>query len=295
MAIGPVVDARKRGTKVKEVQMLVRVSLILLIVSASSNPMSCFQTNDQLAALRIGNVQTGEPIAHPPKENISQDRVAADAKAKEEAGGAPLFQAVIRPSNSDSGGLFPLPGEITGDGIAFLNLIAVAYQTPFHRVISQVPEVEGKYKVSVVAPRGREELLYPMFQQMVESTFGIRAHRETREMDVLVLRVLRKETSKLRPSRAEKAEHWFVRGKIHADRQPVGVLADVLENFLDRPVVDETELRGDYDWELSYSRADETMVINAVRDELGLEMVPARRPIEVLVVEKADSELPPEA
>lgn len=273
--------------------MLVRVSLLLLIVSASSNPMSCFQTNDQRAALTIGNVQTGEPIASPPKENISRDPDADDPKAKK-PDGAPLFQAVIRPSNSDSGGLFPLPGEITGDSIAFLNLIAAAYQTPFHRVISQVP-VEGKYRVSVVAPRGREDLLYPMFQQMVESTFGIRAHRETRDMNVFVLRVRPETPAKLRPSQVETAQHWFMRGKMHAEKQPLSVLADALGNFLDRAVVDETGLEGEYDWEFSYSRADETSVVKAVQDDLGLEIVPARRPIEVLVVEKADSEPPPAA
>src|SRR6185503_12462832 len=107
--------------------MLVRVSLLLLIVSASSNPMSCFQTNDQLAALRIGNVQTGEPIASPSKESISRHSGAHDQKVKEETEAPPLFEAFIRSSNADPGGLFPLPGEISGDGIGFLNLISVAY------------------------------------------------------------------------------------------------------------------------------------------------------------------------
>jgi uncharacterized protein (TIGR03435 family) len=274
--------------------MLVRVSLLLLIVSASSNPMSCFQTNDQLAALRIGNVQTGEPIAPPSlKESIARGPMADNRRLNEEPDGAPLFQAVIRSSNSDSGGLVPLPGEISGDGIAFLNLIAVAYQTPSHRVISQVPDVEGKYRVSVVAPRGREELLYPMFRQMVESTFGIRAHRETRDRDVFVLRLRAENTARLRPSHVRNAQHWFVSGKIHAEKQPLSVLADVLENLLDRAVVDETGLDGEYDWEFSYNRADETSVVNAVQDELGLEMVPATRPIEVLVVDQPVSESKP--
>ena len=269
--------------------MLARVSILLLIVSASSNPMSCFQANDRSAALMIGNAQTSEPIASPPEEKIGLRSAAPVPSAKEQPDGARLFQAVIKPSDSDSGGLVPMPGEITGDGIAFLNLIAVAYQTPFHRLISQVPEIEGRYKVSVVTPRGREDLLYPMFQEMVESTFGIRAHRETREMDVSVLRI-RASASKLRPSHAEAPQQWFVDGKIHAHRQPVANLADVLENLLDRPVVDETGLEGEYDWEFSYRSADGAMVTNAVRDELGLEIVPGRRMIEVLVVKEVGSD-----
>ena len=273
--------------------MLVRVSLLLLIVSASSNPMSCFHTNDQVAALRIGNVQTGESIASLSKEIISRHPGADDSKAKEENYSPPLFEAFIRSSDSDSGGLFPLPGEISGDGITFQNLIAAAYQTPFHRVINQAPEVEGKYKVSVVAPRGREELLYPMFQQMVESTFGIRAHRETREMDVFVLRLRAERHLRLRPSQLRSAQHWFESGRIHAEKQPLSVLADVLENLLDRAVVDETGLQGEYDWDFSYNRADERSVVKAVEDDLGLEMVPATRPIEVLVVDQPAPETKP--
>ena len=268
--------------------MLARVSILLLIVSSSSNRMSCFPTGDRRAALMIGNAQASEPIAAPPAESIGLRSAPADPAAKKEPDGAPLFQAVIRPSNSDSA-LFPMPCEITGDGIAFLNLIAVAYQTPFHRLISQVPEVEGKYTVSVVTPRGREDLLYPMFREMVESTFGIRAHRETREMDVSVLRV-RASSSKLRPSRAETAQQWFVDGKIHAQKQPVANLADVLENLLDHPVVDETGLEGEYDWEFSYRKADGAMVTNAVQDELGIEIVPGRRMIEVLVVKEVGND-----
>ena len=269
--------------------MLARVSILLLIVSASSNPMSCLETNGRRAALAMGNAQMGEPIASPPYGNIGLHSAPEDPPVKEGLAGAPHFQAVIRPSDSGSGGLFPLPGEITGDGIAFLNIIAVAYQTPFHRLVSQVPEVEGKYEVSVVTPKGREDLLYPMFQEMVESTFGIRARRETREMDVSVLRV-RPNSSKLRPSWSDTAQQWFVDGKIHARKQSVANLADVLENLLDRPVVDETGMEGEYDWEFSYRKADEAMVMSAVRDELGLEIVPGRRLIEVLVVKEVGSE-----
>ena len=273
--------------------MLARCSLLLLIVSASSNPMSCFQTNDQRAALAIGNVQTGEPIASSPRDNISPDPEASVPKAKREPDEAPLFQAIIKTSTSDSGGFFSLPGEITGDGIAFVNLIAVAYQTPSHRVISKAPEIDSRYTISVRAPRGREDLLYPMFQQMVELTFGIRAHRETRDMDVFVLRMCSERPAGLRRSQAQKSQHWFMRGKMHAEKQPLSVLTDVLENFLDRAVVDETGLEGEYDWEFSYSHADEKAVVKAVQDDLGLEVVPATRPIEVLVVDQPALETKP--
>jgi uncharacterized protein (TIGR03435 family) len=255
--------------------------------------MSCFQTNDARAALAIGNVQVGEPLGLSSGEKPSPGPEPGAPIANRKPDDAPQFQAIIKTSSSDSGGFFSLPGEITGDGIAYLNLIAVAYQTPSHRVISKAPEIDGRYKVSVLAPRGREDLLYPIFQQMVESTFGVRAHRETRDMDVFVLRMRPERPGGLRRSQAEKSQHWFMRGRMHAEKQPVSVLADVLENFLDRAVVDETGLEGEYDWEFSYSHADEKSVVKAVQDDLGLEVVPATRPIEVLVVDQPALETRP--
>ena len=197
------------------------------------------------------------------------------------------FRAVISLSTSDIPTLAVGPRKICGDGIEFLNLVSVAYQTSFYRVINQAPPLDARYRVSVVAPKGREDLLYPGFQRVVADTFGIRVRRETREMNVSVLRRGMGELQ-LSRSRAGEAQHWFVDGKIHAIKQPIATLVDVLENFLDRAVVDETGLEGEFDWELSYRRADETTVVNSVRNELGLEILPATRAIEVLIVEAAD-------
>ena len=72
--------------------MLARVSILLLIVSASSNPMSCFETNGRRAALAMGNAQMGEPIASPPYGNIGLHSAPEDPPVKEGLAGAPHFK-----------------------------------------------------------------------------------------------------------------------------------------------------------------------------------------------------------
>ena len=216
----------------------------------------------------------------------SRGRRVEDEKKKELPS---TFRVAIAPAASQPSGLFPEPGRINAEGLKWMGLITLAYQTPFHRVISRVPHQAGHYDVSVVLSEGHEDLLYSVFQQKVKKALGIRLHREICEMDVFVLRTQEGKPSKLRRSRAERTQHWFDLGKIHGEKQTMADMTEVLEDLLDRPVVDETELEGEYDWELSYRRADEASVMEAIQEDLGLEIIPARRSVEVLVVEADDS------
>ena len=80
-------------------------------------------------------------------------------------------------------------------------------------------------------------------------------------------------------------------GEIYVMGQTIGVLANYFEYALKKPVVDRTFLDGRYDCVLDEHLFDGTSDPNLVKkvglDELGLELVPGREPIEMLVVEKA--------
>lgn len=253
-------------------------------IAAITEPMN-------VTAEAISDLLAGKPISLPLKVSVTADLAwdkKTDAKTEANTEAEPLFQILIKPSQSASGGTSFAPEKITGDGMAFSNFITTAYQTPYFRIVNRVPESKEKYKVSVIVPKGREEMLYLVFRQAVEAFFGVRTRREKQEVDVFVLRVPEGKTFGLRPSPAAKETKSFGRGKIHAEKQPLTVLAETLENFLGRPVVDETKVSGEYDWELPYNYADKSLLLNALRDQLGLEVAPAKRTIEMLVVEKAE-------
>jgi uncharacterized protein (TIGR03435 family) len=85
-------------------------------------------------------------------------------------------------------------------------------------------------------------------------------------------------------------------GKLFGTNQPMSVLVGYLENMFDLPIVDETGLEGNFDFGVDFpllirnsqssarSKARDT-VARSLRDRLGLELVPAVRPVEMLVVE----------
>ncbi len=105
--------------------------------------------------------------------------------------GGELFQATIQPSTGSGplfGGMLIGPGRIESDGLSLLPAIVAAYQTSNYRTVESVPLPKNLYKFKVLVPKGREELVYPVFQQALEVTFGLKVRREMREVEVFVLR-----------------------------------------------------------------------------------------------------------
>ncbi len=67
--------------------------------------------------------------------------------------------------------------------------------------------------------------------------------------------------------------------------------AGTLEYMLGKPVIDETGLTKHYDFELKWTvggdeRPAPGVLTRALREQLGLELTAARRPVEVLVVDR---------
>jgi len=61
----------------------------------------------------------------------------------------------------------------------------------------------------------------------------------------------------------------------------------IFKVVLGKPVFDETALKGRFDYELRWDVANPQSFLAAVREQLGLELVEARRPLEYLVVDSA--------
>jgi uncharacterized protein (TIGR03435 family) len=66
-------------------------------------------------------------------------------------------------------------------------------------------------------------------------------------------------------------------------------------NGVDRPVIDKTGLTGMYDYKLQWGddaaatpEADALSIFTAMQEQLGLKLEPAKAPIQVLVVDRAD-------
>jgi len=155
---------------------------------------------------------------------------------------------------------------------------------------------DGHFDFIVKTPAKDHEAARSWLQQAVETTFGLTAKRESREMDVYLL-----------TAKNPNAEHLALTvstggsssnsgpGRIQAVSGTLSSLAWSLESLLRKPVLDETHLTNRYDFELKWDakereQPDAETLANAVREQLGLELTPARRTIEVVVVNSTKKE-----
>lgn len=239
-----------------------------------------------ITAVALNDLLAGKQIAVPLRAVAPDDLAWDKTEAADQI--EPLFQVIIKPSNATTGGIIPQAGRVTADGATLLALISWAYETPHYRVVSHLPASTQKYRMSVVTPRGREDLLHPLMRHALETTFGVKTRREMRKLEVLVLSAPEGRAAALPPSQAEKEEAFYMRGRIKGQRQPLQKLAQFLGDIMRQPVVDETGLKDKYDWDLPYNRVGADVLVIALRDQLGLELRKAKRPMEVLIVEKVE-------
>ena len=146
-------------------------------------------------------------------------------------------------------------------------------------------------------PNGRQQ--QEMLQKLLVERFGLRFHREQRELPVYMMQIA-KGGPKLKPAAKPNeqtdqdfhGEHNVAILKYSSTDMSEFVLG---ESFvLDRPLVDQTGLTGKYDFTLRYNfretsaEGDSAAVpglFTAVQEQLGLKFVPTKAPLDVLVID----------
>lgn len=204
-------------------------------------------------------------------------------------------QVTILPTkfNRDGGWIqWPLDGKMMGIRVTVKDLIWDAYWFP-------KPNFETRLVLAATLPQERYDFISSLdqgasnaLQRAISEKFGLMIRRETRETNVLALSVHTRDVAGLKPAKHIGAGS-FKDGHFSTAGGPIQNLADVLEGYLGIPVVDQTGLTGmfsfDVKWEESNSRRPNPEAMKqALLNQLGLELVPSREPVEMLVVEKSE-------
>jgi uncharacterized protein (TIGR03435 family) len=155
------------------------------------------------------------------------------------------------------------------------------------RVLTKLPE--SKYDFIANLPNGSAEAL----QAAARKKFGLRAERKIVEMDVLLLTVKRSGADGLRPGAGVGGSARSGSGEFACQNQPLSSLTSFLESYWQAPVIDETGLTDLFDIDLVWDEPqrqnpNREALKQVLLDELGLELVSGKRPIEILVVQKTN-------
>jgi uncharacterized protein (TIGR03435 family) len=219
----------------------------------------------------------------------------------------PIFQVLIRPSDVGEDGVGGSSGPSRNSafgrmysskstGSSLLGLLLWATRTTEVRLITNSLLPDGKFDAIINVPSQASERIPDLLGEALRATFGLAFAKEKREMDVYLLTA---KDPKLEPTVSTGGSSSSSGpGRIGAVNSSLTGLAWSLENLLSKPVFDETGLTNRYDFQLKWKQPEgqrkpsfDTLV-QALRDQLGLELTLAKRPVEVTVV---DLEKPPDS
>ena len=216
----------------------------------------------------------------------------------------PVF--ILRPTHFATpgagigGGMAKAGNKMLGRAIPFDELMSMAYDVDPARVVSPPDKPSGGYDLLMTTPDASRERL----QAEIQRQLGYVAHRVSRQTDVLLLAVKQTDAPGLRPSRgrnggqvaassasSSRAGATVKKKTITFQDQPVSSLVKNLQGSFDRPILDRTGLTGNYDISLDITLgpgdSESDAIARTLPTQLGLELVPGRESMEMLVVEKA--------
>jgi len=241
---------------------------------------------------------------------------AATALLGQAAATRPSFEVIsIKPSDRlDPGGdlRWQPGGTVRIRNLPARGLLLSAYGTPRRSLhpsqLIGAPDWVGTERYDMTAKTGADLAARPqadwsanlpgLLQSLLEERFKLKAHRETRELPVYVVR-LANQGSRLGPRlhptsldcEKERAKCFFRAEPGHQFGGSVELETIVLSvtSSLGRFVIDRTGLTGKYDFDLEWSpdqsSPDKPSLFAAVQEQLGLRLDSERAPVEVLVVD----------
>lgn len=206
-----------------------------------------------------------------------------------------LFQVLIRPpSMTNHVETWSDEGYTLQSG-RLMTAISRVFDAKPTRMVEEVAVPKDRYDFYIALPPSSENpsgktRLEAVFAQSIEVTFGLTVGRELREIEVLLLKTNVNSSVRLAKSTNRAGEDIFDSNEVRGTDQTVGFLAEGLEHALKMPVLDETTLTNRFSFDLKWNQElDHPNPKNVVSEvnQLGLDLVPAKRQLGMVVVRKA--------
>ena len=244
-----------------------------------------------------------------------------------------------RPADHVNIGLRIDGAQVSAAFFSLKDYLGMAFRMKEYQITGPEWIASERYTVNAKLPDGaKREQVPEMLQSLIVDRFQIKMHRESKEFQVYAL-VVGKGGPKFKEAVEDPAANagavtvnvnggpqgttvqmgngssfTLANNRVETKKLPMVGLADTLARFVDRPVVDMTELKGNYDVTLEFSPDDfRVMMIRAAMkagvvlppqatrmveessddgllravESVGLKLERRKAPLDVLVVERA--------
>jgi uncharacterized protein (TIGR03435 family) len=172
----------------------------------------------------------------------------------------------------------------------------------------------ARFDIVAKLPEGATPQQVPeMIQTMLADRFKLTLHKESKVLPIYAM-VVAKGGPKLKEVEGEGSLRVMMspKGRQMSGRATLSRLSDTLSNIMDRPVIDETELKAVYEIELTWSpdesdsprlhqgpgptpgshegpdTADAPNIFTALQEKMGLKLEARKAPAQIVVVDSAE-------
>ena len=207
-----------------------------------------------------------------------------------------LFQVVIRPSKTAGArSSISNKGSFTLSKATVLDVLSCSYGINPTRILNSSALPEGRYDFTIKTPAAKNDNVQSWLRQAVSATFGVIARLETRQTEAFILKAGQPTEHLAATVSAAGSSISSGGGSLNCVNQTMSSLAWNLEEILKKPVINETSLTNYYDFQLLWKEnvsgeTDPEELTSALHEQLGLELEPASRTVEVLVVTMANQQ-----
>jgi uncharacterized protein (TIGR03435 family) len=228
--------------------------------------------------------------------------------------------ASLKPSKpgAEEGGLHPAPGgqRYIGSNWVLRNYLSVAYQVKPNQIAGGPGWVDSEFydlNAEAEKPSSIEEL-HIMLQNLLTERFKLRFHFETKEMSAWALTLDKGGPKNLKDHPGagggdlsfNKSAEQFLHEIWTARCASMDYFAFVLSPIFDRPILNQTNLNGCFDFQIKFTRelppnmqegqlfngvpidASGPTIYQALPSQLGLKLESKKVPVETLVIDHAE-------
>ncbi|HTX34295.1 MAG TPA: M56 and DUF3738 domain-containing protein [Bryobacteraceae bacterium] len=242
------------------------------------------------------------------------------AQSQSLAGGAPAFGvASIKPNRTgarNSGFRRFTGGQLDATNIPLRMLIAFAYDIPQDRVLQGPGWLDSeRYDILAKPDAGSGQAVDRSMgairlrtQALLADRFKLALHKETRQLPIFRLVVDSGGPKHLQPPKGNTPDLFTNGHHVTCQAASMEFFAKVfLTGQMGGPVLDETGIQGKFDFSMDWTPDDNPparpgdpgevgsapdpagpTLMRALREQLGLKLVPGKGPVEVLIVDRAD-------
>jgi uncharacterized protein (TIGR03435 family) len=199
-------------------------------------------------------------------------------------------------------------GLLTTTNAPVLVMIQQAFQVKDFQVsggpgwlASERYDVEAKMERNDIS----DDNLWLSLQPLLIERFHLKFHRETKQMPVFALTVMKggpkfsahKESAEGKDQQRVGVSIGSGKGKLTATKTTIARFCDSLGHQVDRIVVDNTGLKGEYDITMEWAPENHegsagvdagANIFEALQDQLGLKLESTKGPVEAIVVDSAE-------